>query len=237
MTPPDLPSPPFPRRRGPHLLFEEDFDGPVQPPAPEPPPEPEVIEPVFTAAELKAAREEAWREADELARAELASARAAAVQLSLATIAEQLGQAAQDAHTMAEDSAEAIAQLLLAGFAAAFPVLSRRHGKAEVQAVLQRILPALDCEPKVSIRVSPELAVAVAGELEQLDPDIAALMQIVPVETMSPGDVRINWRAGQAVRDTARLWQEIEAVLAPNGLLPPPSTILQQTQREDADVE
>jgi hypothetical protein len=36
---------------------------------------------------------------------------------------------------------------------------------------------------------------------------------------MSPGDVRIAWRAGSATRDTAALWEQVAAVLMPAGLL------------------
>lgn len=222
-------------RARPQVLFEEDFDLP--PPAEEPPPQPEVIEPVFSAAELQVAREEAGREADQRARAEVAAAQAASAQASLAAIADQLGHAAAESRAAREDAAEAIAQLVLAGFAAAFPALSRRHGEVEVRAVLQRILPALGSEPKVTIRVAPALLGAVRNELARLDPDIAEMMQVIPFETLSPGDVRVHWHSGQAVRDSAKLWEEIEAILAPAGLLPPRSMQRQPAARETVDAE
>jgi flagellar assembly protein FliH len=238
MTSPSLVSPLF-AQRGSQVLFEEDFDLPATeaPPAVEPPPEPEVIEPVFTAAELKAAREEAWREADELARAELNGARERAAQAALSTIAEQLRNAREQARKIAESSAEAIAQLLLASFAAAFPAMCRQHGEAEIRAVLQQILPALESEPKLTIRVAPEAASGVRRELDRLDNDLAAAIQIVPVDTMAPSDVRIQWRAGQASRDAAQIWDDIKAALAPAGLLPPSLDAAKAKLKETADVE
>jgi flagellar biosynthesis/type III secretory pathway protein FliH len=218
------------------VLFEEDFDLPQRAPAPPPPPEPEVIEPVFSAAELAAARTEAWREADQHARAELADVGAAATAKALEAIAAQLSKTAGDARAIAEETAEALAHLLLAGFAAAFPALCRRHGPAEVQAVLRTLLPALESEPKVTIRVEPAALAAVRQELDQLDPDLVARMQIVPAEGLRPGDVRVAWQAGQATRDTARLWQDIEAVLAPTGLLPPEAPIPAETERTTTRV-
>lgn len=238
MTSAGLASPLF-ARRGSRVLFEEDFDLPASetPRTVELPPEPEVIEPVFTAAELKAAREEAWREADELARAELNGARERAAQAALTGIAEQLQGAREQARDIAEASADAIAQLLLASFASAFPELCRRHGHAEIRAVIQQILPALESEPKVTIRVAPDAVPGVSRQLDRLDADLAAVVQIIPNDTMLPSDVRIQWRAGQAIRDTARIWNDIEAALAPVGLLPPSLDAAREKLKETADVE
>jgi hypothetical protein len=36
---------------------------------------------------------------------------------------------------------------------------------------------------------------------------------------MPPGDVRITWRNGSAVRSVDALWQQVVDVLAPAGLL------------------
>ncbi len=209
------------RRSGATVLFEEDFDLPPRGNEPETAPEPEIIAPMFTAAELAAARDEAWREGGEQARADEAAAGETALRASLVAAAAQLAQTAAEATAIAEAAAEAIAHLLMAGFAAAFPALAARYGDGEVQAVLRKVLPALYSEPKVTIRVTPATASAVAEELARLDPDLAEQMQVVAVEGMLPGDVRVAWRAGQATRDTTRLWQDIEAILAPAGLLPP----------------
>lgn len=220
------------------VLFEEDFDLPPPVPEPEPALEPELIEPVFTAAELAAARAEAWREADAQARDELAAASETAARTALAGLGAQFIQAAAEARTIAESTAEAIAHLVLAGFAAAFPALCARHGDAEVQAVLRRLLPSLYNEPKVTIRVAAATLPAAVEELARLDPDLTAQVQVLPAEGLLPGDVRVAWRAGQATRDTTRLWQEIEEILAPAGLLPsgtaPPHAASPQTPVKEA---
>ena len=66
------------------LLFDEDFDLPAKPP------EPEVIEPVFTAAELAAAREEATQESRDRAIAEVDGTARSASSRALTEIAAQI---------------------------------------------------------------------------------------------------------------------------------------------------
>jgi flagellar biosynthesis/type III secretory pathway protein FliH len=224
-----------PERR-PRILFEDDFDLPFVDPETEPP-EPEMIEPLYTAAELQAACEQARQEADALARAECAAAQSAAVPAALAAIAEQLGHSVAEARAAIDRNAEAIARVLLGAFAAAFPALCRRHGEPEVQAVLLRILPLLESEPRVTVRVAPQLMHSVREALGQIDPETAVAIHVVPDETMMLSDVRVNWHSGQAVRDAGRLWQDIEDVLAPAGLLPPRPATRAPVARETADVQ
>ena len=63
--------------------------------------------------------------------------RSATAGRALAEIAAQIAAARAEAASIAEQSAEAIARLLLDCFAAAFPALSARHGPGEVAAVLR----------------------------------------------------------------------------------------------------
>ena len=48
------------------------------------------------------------------------------------------------AASIAEQSAEAIARLLLDSLAAAFPALCARYGEAEVRAIVRAVLPGAD---------------------------------------------------------------------------------------------
>jgi flagellar assembly protein FliH len=203
------------------LLFDEDFDLPARPPAPE------VIEPVFTAAELMAAREEATQDSRDHALAEAEASASKASCRALTEIAAQITAAREEATSIAEQSAEAIARLLLDCFAAAFPALSARHGPGEVAAVLREILPALHNEPKITVRINPHLVPAVTEQLLSLDADLAARVRLVPADTVAPGDVRVTWENGAAIRDAASLWTQIVSILAPAGLLS-----FQQTAKE-----
>lgn len=204
-------------------LFAEDFD------RPEAVLDPEVIEPVFSAAELTAAREAAWRDGHEAGLKEAAQGNAAALQLSVRTIGEQFAVECAAAHAHAEAAAGAIARLLLDSLAAAFPTLCAQHGNAEVRSLVRVVLPALTQEPTVTLRAHPQTAEAARLEIAQVEPDLVAHLQVVVCETMPPGDIRIIWRNGTAARDAALLWQEVAAVLVPFGLLRPETTIQEVT--------
>jgi flagellar biosynthesis/type III secretory pathway protein FliH len=198
------------------FLFDEDFDLPSQQ---DPGPEPEVIEPLFTFAELQAAREEAARSSREDALAEAGAATSTVAGQALTMIAEQLLAARAELDVIAEQSADAIARLLLSCFAAAFPALSARHGAAETAALLREILPALRHEPKIVIRVSPHVATEMTEELQAFDADLAARARFVPTDALPIGDAQVTWHNGGARRDASSLWKQIEQILAPAGLL------------------
>jgi flagellar biosynthesis/type III secretory pathway protein FliH len=196
------------------ILFAEDFDLAD----PEPAPEPEIIAPVFTAADLEQARAAGWQEGRDAALAELAAEAERGAQEAAGAIAAQIEAARHELRRMAEESAEAIARLLLESFAAAFPAVCAAYGEKEITALLRAVLPALSQEPMVTVRACSSVLQAAAREIERLDPDFAERVRLVPAAT-PPGDVRISWHAGKAVRDTATLWSEIADILAPAGFL------------------
>ena len=194
-------------------LFAEDFDLPAGAA------DPEVTEPVFSAAELSASREAAWQDGHAAGLQDAAASDAAATRRAIATIAEEFAQERDAAAERADQSAEAIVGLLLDSLAAVFPTLCAHYGDAEVRSIIRVVLPALTQEPAITVRAHPRTAAAVTQELVRLDPDLLAHVQTVECDAMSPGDVRIAWRNGAATRDAAALWQQVAAVLAPAGLL------------------
>ena len=215
-------------------LFDEDFD---RPPAPPPPPEPEVVEPAFSAAELETAREAAHREGRDAAQTEFECSAKAAAGKALADISAQIAAAREDAAAIAEDAAAAMARLLMDCFATSFPSLCARHGKAEAAAILREILPALRREPKISVRVNTHIAAEMTAEIDALDPDLAGKVRLIPTDAIAMGDVKIAWEHGDANRDTAALWRQIEDILAPAGLLTTETAKTNRTAKEPALVE
>jgi flagellar biosynthesis/type III secretory pathway protein FliH len=201
------------------VLFEEDFDRPTSMA------EPEVIEPTFSAAEMASAREDAWRDGRDAGVAEVAASDAAAARHAVELIAAELTAARDTAATLADQSAEAIARLLLASLAAIFPTLCVNHGEAEVLTLVRVVLPGLAQEPVITVRINPCNAPGVAREVARLDPNLATRVQITEDDAMPPGDVRIDWRNGGAVRDATALWEQVAAVLVPAGLLRPDAAI------------
>jgi flagellar assembly protein FliH len=194
-------------------LFAEDFD------LPQTAPEPEVIDPVFSASDLTAAREAAWQEGHAAGLQQAAASDAATTRQAIGQIAELLRAEAQAGVARAEQEAEAIAQLLLDCLAATFPTLAARYGDAEVRAIIRTVLPALIREPEITIRAHPETIVVIVQEIVGLDPDLKEHVKTVPCDDMMPGDLRIAWRNGSAVRNTTALWQQVAEILALAGLL------------------
>lgn len=211
----------FARPRGRGGLFSIDFDAPPEPAAP---PEPEVIEPVFSIAELDAARAEAWRDGHAAAMADAVRDHEAVARDTLATVAAALADARSAAVGSAQDAAEALARLLFDCFASAFPSLAARQGEAEVRSIVSHVVPLMHHEPTITVRVSPNAAEIIERDIAILNPDLADQVRVIATDTVAVGDVRIAWRNGTAVRDTAAIWANIESVLAPAGLLTPQST-------------
>ncbi len=207
----------FDHRPSGKILFAEDFD---LSPAGDNPPEPEVIEPTFSAAELEAARAEARQAGSDAASAEAASADHAAIRRIVAAVAEQLAAAHDELVDLAEQSAATIARLLLGSLGVVLPELAARYGEAELQAIIRIVLPGLFKEPAVTLRINPLHCTQVAREIERLDPDLAARLRIVPTESIPAGDARLAWRNGGATRDAAALWEQVAATLALSGLSP-----------------
>jgi flagellar assembly protein FliH len=208
------------RRRRPAILFAEDFDAlpgvTVLDDADESEPSP-----VFTEAELAAARADAYAEGHRNGLAQAAADRAEVTRQMLGTIAERLDGAGAEAARVAEDSADAVARLLLGTLATMLPALCARHGAAEGAALTRAVLPALAREPRVTIRVSPHVVRVVEQELDRLDPELHARVSLAPADAVAPGDVRIAWQDGAAIRDAAALWRKVAETLAPLDLLPP----------------
>jgi flagellar assembly protein FliH len=195
------------------MLFEEDFD------RPESVPEPEATEPIFSAADLANAREAAWQEGSAAGLEAAAASDAAATRRAIESVAAQFADASDTAAALGEQTADAIARLLLDSLAAAFPVLCACYGEAEVQAIVRSVLPALTREQAVTVRTNPLTARSLLREIGRLDPDFASRVQIVECDAMTPGDVKISWHNGAAVRDATALWEKVAAILAPAGLL------------------
>ena len=224
-------------------IFGEDFD---RPKAAEPSPEPVPPEPVYSAADLQMARAEALRDGHAAGLAEADGVTAALARHALLTIAENLDATRAEATAIAEDAAEALAHLLMDAFAAAFPALCARHAETELRAIVRSVLPRLHEEPAITVRASPHVTEALTQEIAAVDPDLLDRVRVIPTDAVPEGDVRIARRAGNARRDTARLWAEIENILAPAGLLrgrptPPPARgageIFARATQEPENVE
>jgi flagellar biosynthesis/type III secretory pathway protein FliH len=204
-----------------HVLFAEDFDLQSSITVLDPPDEPELIAPSFTTEAVETAREEAYAEGYSRGLSQAAQDRAEIARQLLASIAQRLADAETAACEAAEASAVAVAELLMNSLAALFPTLCARHGSGEVAALARIVLPALDREPRITLRVSPHVITDLDLELAQLDPDLRARITVIATDAAPPGDARITWQDGAAGRDGAVLWAQIAATLSDYGLAAP----------------
>ena len=214
---------PAPRAAG---LFTHDFDTPAPggvivldeeeaPPLPaEPPPPP------ITAEDLAAARAAAHDAGRAEGRAEAEAARAAERDALLAALSAQLADAGAQLRAAVEEAGGGLSRLVLAALQAGFPALGARHGAAEVARFTREVTALLAAEPRIVIRVHPAMVPEVEAVLATLEPERREAILVEPRDTLPPGDARIAWRHGLAVRDTGQLLARIGDVLAPLGLAP-----------------
>ena len=198
------------------VLYAEDFDDDGgAPAAADALPEPEVIEPSFTAAELDAARVEA-RAAGRLdAERGVAASRNHMLGLLATGVADARAAAAE----VAEAAAEGVARCMLGALAACLPALCERHGAEELRALVRMVLPAMQDEPRITVRVNPRMLPAMQAEVAALDFEIAERVHLLATDALPPGDARISWVDGSAVRDAGRARAAVQDALSALGLL------------------
>ena len=195
------------------VLYAEDFD--LDGAAPAETAEPEVIDPVFTAAELDAARDEGRAAGRIEAERGLAAARGH----MLGLLATGVADAKDAAAAVVEAAAEGVAKCMLGALAACLPALCERHGADELRALARYVLPAMHDEPRITVRVNPHMIAAMQAEVAALDSEIAERVHLLPTDAIAPGDARISWAEGSAVRDAGRARLAVEDALAALGLL------------------
>lgn len=200
------------------ILYVEDFDADnsAQANAAQdtlPPPEP-----TYSAAELEAARQagrqDGIQQAIEDARLIQMQMHAAALQ----SLTDGLAGARAALQAVAQAHATQTAQAILAILQAALPATMRAHAPGETQAMLMALGPGLACEPELRVRAHPDMADTVRESLIALLPDQTCVLSVCADPALALGDVIMAWQDGRASRDTAAIWTQIRAALAPLAL-------------------
>ncbi len=182
-------------------------------PAPQPaiPPDPALLE----AARLEGeAAGRAIGHAEGLAegRALQAAAQEAAMKRALEAMARAMADATQAGQRVAEDSAHALAALLLATLDTALPGLAARHAPGLVEDLVRPLLPAIANQPEAILTVAPALVAPLTDRLPQGGPSL------VGDASVPPGDARIEWRDGALVVSLDERRRAIAAVLRQAGI-------------------
>ena len=195
------------------ILYAEDFDDPT--PAAAAASEPaSVAPPALTQHDIDAACAQAVADA----RLEWEAGALEKRLDLLAAIRSALVDAGTEAEKIAWAATEATVATILAALMAALPKTCSEHGPAEVRALLNRLLPMLRVEPKITVRLHADLVSVVRKELSELQSEFAGVLTVVaaPVER---GDVRVTWDNGSLTRDTRHIQQAMHEALDQLGLL------------------
>ena len=194
------------------ILYIEDFDA-AQQPAPElVAPEPE---PTFAMSDIVAAREAGRQAGIVEARADHASLTADLQLAAVQSIADTALNARVQTDRLALLRAEELTATILAILVAALPAAMSAQASVEFEAIVQALVPAMRCEPEISVRAHPDQATVLDGLLRKsLEPSKTSLV-IHCDDTLESGSVFFEWRDGGAVRDCDAIWKQITKALEP----------------------
>ncbi|WP_413207549.1 flagellar assembly protein FliH [Rhodospirillum sp. A1_3_36] len=184
----------------------------AEPEPEEPPPPPP---PMFTTAQMEAAREEGYIGGHTSALNEASMATERMTALALDEVARRLD-SLRDSHQIAVDAlARDAARLVQFICRKVLPATAEENAIPEITALLADLLPSVLDEPRLVVRVHPDVTDMLRL---RLDPVIAqsgyeGRVLITPDTRISTADCRVDWGEGGMERDTGRQWAEIEALI------------------------
>ncbi|HXQ51565.1 MAG TPA: flagellar assembly protein FliH [Stellaceae bacterium] len=193
-------------------LFDVSFD---EPDPPVPAGTRRAPDPVFTRADLDAARAESFAQGHVAALAEAARSGEARATDALTALERDAAALIEARDAIARDAERDAVALLRTVLGKAVPALCRKEPLAEIEALVVRCLGETLDEPRLVLRVNDAL-------FDALQPRLAAIAQangyagkivLLADAALAPGDGRVEWADGGAERDTCRLMAEIDAIL------------------------
>jgi flagellar assembly protein FliH len=193
------------------FLFDVSFD---QPEPPEGAPRP--AEPVFSQADLDAARGEGFALGRAAALAEAAAATEARIAAALEALQRGIEQLNAAREEMCRATERAALELMREVLRQAVPALCRKEAFSELEALVARCFAEAFTEPRLVLRVNDALFDAMQSRIGTLSQTTGFTGKVVLLadETLSLEGGRIEWADGGAERDPLRLMTEIDAALA-----------------------
>ena len=188
---------------------EEKPAGEPEPPAPPP-------APVFSEEDMALARRQGYERGKKEGIAEML----AGIEQKMATALDKIASQSETLFRIQSDANETIqreaAALSLAIARKLFPKLNEDHGLDEVVAVAQGVLAKLIREPRITISVDEGVAESIATRLSDFlkKRGFQGELSVRGDGELGPGECRIEWMGGDAIRDVGTLLSEIEAAIA-----------------------
>jgi len=226
IIPPDLNSMPT----GTGILFAEDFDdmpdphGHARAAAPMPTPVPAA--PALTDEDVQTARHEGFMAGISAAKTESARIVQMAARDALLRLNDLLPALAEQRQRQIDEAVEVAARLVFTTLAALLPSLALRHAPQEIAHLLHDIIADLAPDRALTLAVSPGLLDAIRSALADLPREQARRVVLQGEDALAPGDARLGWEGGAAIRQTRPVLDAINDILRSLDLLAPtaPST-------------
>jgi flagellar assembly protein FliH len=193
------------------FLFDVSFDLPDPPDgAPRP------AEPVFSQADLDAARGEGFALGRTAALAEADAAMEARIAGALEALQKGIEQLNSAHDEVCRATERAALELVREVLRQAVPALCRKEAFSELEALVARCFAEAFTEPRMVLRVNDALFDAMQSRIGALTQTTGFTGKVVLLadETLSLEGGRIEWADGGAERDPLRMMTEIEAALA-----------------------
>lgn len=184
----------------------------AEPPPPPPPPPP----PTFSAEELAAARAEAYASGLEAGRQEAMASIERVVGDALQALAPQAAALVEAQRAVDDELVRDAAEVALAIVRKMLPEYTRKHGLAEIEAMIRECLARMLDEPRLVIRVSDAVLDPVQSRVAEMARSAGHEGAIIVMADpdLGPADAKIEWADGGAERISARIWSDIEAAVA-----------------------
>jgi flagellar assembly protein FliH len=203
------------------FLFERSFDAPKmkkvnvfvkEPDEPPPPPPP----PTFSEEELAAARDEGYADGLNAGQRQAEATTERLIAVALNSIGGQLAQLSAAQAAAAEAAAAEAMQVAVSIVRKLAPTLAKKGGLTEIETLLGDCLSRLEGEPKITVRVAPELSEQIEVKMSELIAKSAFEGKSVVLgdSSIPSGDCKVEWLNGGAERSAERLWSDIESLLA-----------------------
>ena len=95
------------------------------------------------------------------------------------------------------------------------PAWSKQYQMTEIEDIVRQCLANLFEAPKVMIKVNPELETEVGAAAQRIADSrgFSGKVVVVGEPDVAMGDCQVSWGDGTAVRDSARIWSEINAII------------------------
>ena len=138
-------------------------------------------------------------------------------QSCLQGIADELASQRVSRLALVEMRAQEIADVLSVMLAACLPAFCAQRGLGETQALICAIIPGLAPASVLKLRVAPGCVADLADDIATLD-HLEQAPSIDIDHHLRPGEMKMTWENGHAVRDTAATIAAVQEALAAAGL-------------------